>query len=55
MASVRVERTESGGFVARNGRGAEVAMGGGDEQGCSPPWNCCSRRWAVATSSPWSR
>jgi putative redox protein len=29
MASVRVERTEDG-FVARNERGAEIAMGSGD-------------------------
>ncbi|WP_329085015.1 MULTISPECIES: OsmC family protein [unclassified Streptosporangium] len=36
MAQVRVERTEDG-FVARNDRGAEVAMGGGDEQGVFTP------------------
>jgi putative redox protein len=36
MASVKVERTE-GGFVARNDRGAEVAMGSGDEQGVFTP------------------
>lgn len=36
MAQVRVERTESG-FVARNDRGAEVAMGVGDEQGAFTP------------------
>ncbi|MEU4836420.1 OsmC family protein [Streptosporangium sp. NPDC023615] len=36
MAQVRVERTEDG-FVARNDRGAEVAMGGGDEQGAFTP------------------
>ncbi|MGS2640937.1 OsmC family protein [Streptosporangium sp. LJ11] len=36
MAQVRVERTDDG-FVARNDRGAEVAMGGGDEQGVFTP------------------
>ncbi|GHH70252.1 hypothetical protein GCM10017673_21820 [Streptosporangium violaceochromogenes] len=36
MALVNVERTEDG-FVARNGRGAEVAMGGGDDQGVFTP------------------
>ncbi|GAA3006592.1 OsmC family protein [Streptosporangium longisporum] len=36
MARVSVERTEDG-FVARNDRGAEVAMGGGDEQGTFTP------------------
>ncbi|GAA3441726.1 OsmC family protein [Planomonospora venezuelensis] len=36
MASVNVERTEDG-YVARNDRGAEVAMGGGDEQGVFTP------------------
>ncbi|WP_433365427.1 OsmC family protein [Streptosporangium sp. CA-115845] len=36
MAQVRVERTEDG-FVARNDRGAEVAMGSGDEQGTFTP------------------
>ncbi|GAA0822010.1 OsmC family protein [Streptosporangium amethystogenes subsp. fukuiense] len=36
MARVRVERTEDG-FVARNDRGAEVAMGSGDEQGTFTP------------------
>ncbi|GIH92347.1 OsmC family protein [Planobispora siamensis] len=36
MASVKVERTEDG-FVARNDRGAEVVMGGGDEQGAFTP------------------
>ncbi|MEU1876019.1 OsmC family protein [Streptosporangium sp. NPDC020072] len=36
MARVNVERTENG-FVARNGRGAEVVMGGGDEQGVFTP------------------
>ncbi|WP_433243740.1 OsmC family protein [Streptosporangium sp. CA-135522] len=33
---MRVERTDDG-FVARNDRGAEVAMGGGDEQGVFTP------------------
>ncbi|MBB5627906.1 OsmC family protein [Sphaerisporangium krabiense] len=36
MASVNVERTD-GGFVARNARGAEVAIGGGDDQGVFTP------------------
>ncbi|MET9069669.1 OsmC family protein [Streptosporangium sandarakinum] len=36
MAQVRVERTDDG-FVARNDRGAEVAMGGADEQGVFTP------------------
>ncbi|MFJ2031841.1 OsmC family protein [Streptosporangium sp. NPDC087985] len=36
MAQVRVERIEDG-FVARNDRGAEVAMGGVDEQGVFTP------------------
>ncbi|MEV4092034.1 OsmC family protein [Streptosporangium saharense] len=36
MARVNVERTENG-FVARNDRGAEVVMGGGDEQGVFTP------------------
>lgn len=36
MASVRVERTDEG-FVARNGRGAEVALGGSDEDGVFTP------------------
>ncbi|MER7134797.1 OsmC family protein [Streptosporangium saharense] len=36
MARVDVERTENG-FVARNDRGAEVVMGGGDEQGVFTP------------------
>ncbi|MFI6450295.1 OsmC family protein [Streptosporangium amethystogenes] len=36
MAQVRVERTEDG-FVARNDRGAEIAMGSGDEQGTFTP------------------
>jgi putative redox protein len=36
MALVNVERTDDG-FVARNDRGAEVAMGGGDEQGVFTP------------------
>lgn len=37
MASVRVERTDDGGFVARNDRGAQVAIGGGDEDGAFTP------------------
>ncbi|MCO5967039.1 OsmC family protein [Actinoallomurus soli] len=37
MASVRVERTDDGGFVARNDRGAEVAVGGSDEDGVFTP------------------
>jgi putative redox protein len=36
MASVRVERTDDG-FVARNGHGAEVAIGGSDEDGVFSP------------------
>lgn len=31
MANVRVERTEDGGFVATNARGAQVRMGGAEE------------------------
>ena len=37
MATVRVERTDDGGFVARNSRGAEVAIGGSDEDGVFTP------------------
>lgn len=37
MASVRVERTDDGGFVARNDRGAEVAVGSSDEDGVFTP------------------
>lgn len=37
MASVRVERTDEGGFVARNDRGARVAIGGSDEEGVFTP------------------
>jgi putative redox protein len=37
MASVRVERTDDGGFVARNDRGAEVTIGGADEDGVFSP------------------
>src|SRR3954464_10867524 len=37
MASVRVERTDDGGFVARNHRGAEVAFGGSDQDGVFTP------------------
>ena len=36
MASVRVERTGDG-FVARNDRGAEVALGGPDDDGVFSP------------------
>jgi putative redox protein len=36
MASVSVERTDDG-FVARNDRGAEIALGGGDEEGVFTP------------------
>ena len=36
MAEVFVERTEDG-FVATNGRGARVAMGGSDEEGVFSP------------------
>ncbi|MDH2427535.1 OsmC family protein [Sphaerisporangium sp. TRM90804] len=36
MASVNVERTEDG-FVARNDRGARVAIGGGEEEGVFTP------------------
>ncbi|HUR02040.1 MAG TPA: OsmC family protein [Nonomuraea sp.] len=37
MANVRVERTEEGGFRATNARGAEVRIGGGDEEGVFTP------------------
>jgi putative redox protein len=37
MASVRVERTDDGGFIARNERGAEVAIGGSDQDGVFTP------------------
>src|SRR3954469_4239814 len=37
MASVRVERTDDGGFVARNHRGAEVAIGGSSDDGVFTP------------------
>ena len=37
MASVRVERTDDGGFVARNDRGAQVAIGGSDDDGVFSP------------------
>ncbi|MEV0828242.1 MULTISPECIES: OsmC family protein [Nonomuraea] len=37
MANVRVERTEEGGFRATNARGAEVLIGGGDEDGVFTP------------------
>ena len=36
MSSVRVERTGDG-FVARNDRGAEIAIGGSDEDGVFTP------------------
>jgi putative redox protein len=37
MATVKVERTDDGGFVARNDRGAEVAIGGSDDDGVFSP------------------
>jgi putative redox protein len=37
MASVQVERTDEGGFVARNDRGAEVAVGGSGDDGVFTP------------------
>jgi len=37
MASVRVERTDDGDFVARNDRGAQVAIGGSDDDGVFTP------------------
>jgi putative redox protein len=37
MASVRVERTDDGGFIARNDRGAEVTIGGSGEDGVFTP------------------
>jgi putative redox protein len=37
MASVRVERTDDGGFVARNDRGAQVSIGGSDDDGVFTP------------------
>jgi putative redox protein len=37
MTSVRVERTDDGGFVARNSRGAEVAIGGPSDDGVFSP------------------
>jgi putative redox protein len=37
MTSVRVERTDDGGFVARNDRGAQVAIGGPSEDGVFSP------------------
>ncbi|MBF8186612.1 OsmC family protein [Nonomuraea sp. K274] len=37
MANVSVERTEEGGFRATNARGAEVRIGGGDEDGVFTP------------------
>jgi uncharacterized OsmC-like protein len=37
MATVKVERTDDGGFLARNDRGAEVAIGGADGDGVFSP------------------
>ncbi|GAA4893518.1 putative OsmC-like protein [Stackebrandtia albiflava] len=37
MASVRVERTDDGGFIARNDRGGEVVIGGTDLPGGFTP------------------
>lgn len=37
MAAVRVERTSDGGFVARNDRGAQIAIGGSGEEGVFSP------------------
>ena len=37
MASVRVERTDDGGFVARNDRGAQVSIGGSSDDGVFTP------------------
>ncbi|MGP3955988.1 OsmC family protein [Nonomuraea sp. 3N208] len=37
MANVRVERTDDGGFRAVNGRGAEVRIGGGKDDGVFSP------------------
>lgn len=37
MASVQVERTDDGGFVASNGRGARVAIGGSGDDGVFTP------------------
>ena len=37
MASVRLERTDDGGFRARNDRGAEVAIGGSKDEGAFTP------------------
>ncbi|WP_084960150.1 OsmC family protein [Thermoactinospora rubra] len=37
MAKVRVERTDDGGFRATNDRGAEVLIGGGDQDGVFTP------------------
>lgn len=37
MASVRVERTDDGGFVAENDRGARVAVGGSADDGVFTP------------------
>lgn len=37
MASVRVERTDDGGFIASNDRGARVAIGGLGDEGVFTP------------------
>ncbi|MEV0624532.1 OsmC family protein [Nonomuraea wenchangensis] len=37
MANVWVERTEDGGFRATNARGAEVRIGGGEDEGAFTP------------------
>jgi len=37
MAVVKVERTGAGGFLATNGRGGEVAVGGEDQDGVFTP------------------
>jgi uncharacterized OsmC-like protein len=37
MPTVKVEGTDDGGFVARNDRGAEVAIGGADDHGVFSP------------------
>jgi uncharacterized OsmC-like protein len=37
MASVRVERTDDGGFIATNGRGARVSIGGSGDDGVFTP------------------
>jgi uncharacterized OsmC-like protein len=37
MVSVRVERTDEGGFEASNDRGAKIAIGGADQDGVFSP------------------